>query len=688
MNALIEILTEELPVSYIEPALNFLKNSFKELLEKNKIKVKDIKTFATPRRLVLFFEDIKENTKEEEKVIVGPPISVVEKNPKALTGFLKKFKAKQENLKIEENPQGRKGTYYVLYIKEKPKSFEEVLKENFEKIVLNIPFPKKMKWDTSKISFARPIRNLLALLDEKVLDIKIGNIKATNKTFGHKIMAPISLKVNKADLENYKNLLRKNFVILSQEDRKNLIRKSLSDFTQNEFQAISPESLIEEITYLVENVYPVSGSFEKKYLSLPRELIYLVLKVHQRMFAFEKDGRVLPVFLGISNTLPEDIDTIRKGYEKVVKARLEDAYFYYQEDLKIPLSKRKELLKDILFHEKFGSLYDFVEALKDFERKISPYLKEKDKTYASLEKDLNILFDIYKNDLTTHLVDEFDELQGIIGKYYALKEGFKENIAKAIEEVYKENPESLLGAYLSLLDKIMALCAFFVIGERVKGNYDPYGLRRLANTILNILLNPKFKLDLDLEKLIETALEVYKEKGFKVDNNLKQTILDFIKDRLKFRLLEENKPYDLVLVVLEENVPYRAYEKLKALETLYKEKEFRDLLIAFRRIFNILKNNETYFNVNEPEPTSEYEKKLLEALEKLKPELDKYEKNMDYLNLYKALASLKEKVDLLFDNVMIMEKDEVLREKRLKTLGYIAKTLRKYGDFSKLGLKR
>lgn len=686
MNALIEVLTEELPASYIPIALSYLKKSFEDILKENNIKFEDIILNATPRRICIFFKNIKEDLKEKEKIIVGPPKEVGEKNPKALEGFLKKFKAKKENLKVLTNPPGKKGTYFAIVLREKPLSFQDIIKSNFEKIILNIPFPKKMRWSKENIAFARPIRSLSALIDDKVLDLKLGNLKSANITFGHKIMSKEKIKVKKADYEKYEKKLKENFVILKESERKNLILNALKELEEKGYKAISPENLIDEIVYLVEYVHPIIGNFDEKYLILPKELIYLVLKVHQRMFAFEKNGKIQNIFLGISNTKPLKDNVVKEGYEKVVKARLEDAYFYYKEDQKIPLSKRKNLLKNIVFHEKLGTYYDFINYLHNFEKEISDYLASQIENYFSFREKLKILFDIYKNDLTTHLVDEFDELQGVIGKYYALNEGFEQDIAKAIEDVYKDVPESQLGAYLSLLDKLLALVGFFVVGERVKGSYDPYGLKRLATNILNILL--KFKLDLDLKYLIEKALKVYEKFGFKIEENLQDKILNFIKERFKNRLLEEGHRYDLVNVILKDNIIYRAYLKLLALEKLSKQEEFKDLLITFRRIFNILKDNKKYFKALKAEPTTVYEKELLKAFENIEKDLNLAEKNKDYYKVYSLLSTLKPKIDALFDNVMIMEKDPSLREKRLKTLGYLANKLLYFGDFSKVGMKK
>lgn len=686
MNALIEVLTEELPASYIPIALSYLKKSFEDILKENNIKFEDIILNATPRRICIFFKNIKEDLKEKEKIIVGPPKEVGEKNPKALEGFLKKFKAKKENLKVLTNPPGKKGTYFAIVLRETPLSFQDIIKSNFEKIILNIPFPKKMRWSKENIAFARPIRSLSALIDDKVLDLKLGNLKSANITFGHKIMSKEKIKVKKADYEKYEKKLKENFVILKESERKNLILNALKELEEKGYKAISPENLIDEIVYLVEYVHPIIGNFDEKYLILPKELIYLVLKVHQRMFAFEKNGKIQNIFLGISNTKPLKDNVVKEGYEKVVKARLEDAYFYYKEDQKIPLSKRKNLLKNIVFHEKLGTYYDFINYLHNFEKEISDYLASQIENYFSFREKLKILFDIYKNDLTTHLVDEFDELQGVIGKYYALNEGFEQDIAKAIEDVYKDVPESQLGAYLSLLDKLLALVGFFVVGERVKGSYDPYGLKRLATNILNILL--KFKLDLDLKYLIEKALKVYEKFGFKIEENLQDKILNFIKERFKNRLLEEGHRYDLVNVILKDNIIYRAYLKLLALEKLSKQEEFKDLLITFRRIFNILKDNKKYFKAPKAEPTTVYEKELLKAFENIEKDLNLAEKNKDYYKVYSLLSTLKPKIDALFDNVMIMEKDPSLREKRLKTLGYLANKLLYFGDFSKVGMKK
>ena len=659
-NLLIEIGTEELPASVISPALEYLKEKFNEIL-----KAKRVFTYGTPRRLALIFEDFENERKEKEEVIWGPPKSTAYdeegKPTKALEGFLKKNNASLEEVRIL--PKG-KAEYVALVRKVLEKSPVERLQESFEEILLSIPFPKRMRWTSSKsLTFSRPVRWILALFNGEVLELRFGELLSSNKTKGHRFLSSKEIEVSSP--EGYLKSLKENFVIPDIEERKEIIRSQVERLASEVGgRPIYPEGLLEEVTNLVEYPFGVLGSFDEKYLVLPELVIITVAAHHQRFFCVERDGKLINYFVGISNNRVNE--KIKKGYERVLRARLEDALFFYSEDLKKPLESLVPRLKEVLFHPKIGTMLEKVERMEEIAKRICKGFScdwEKVKTAVKLSKA----------DLLTEMVKELDELQGYMGYVYALKQGYDEEVAKALWEQYMPKgledrvPETLTGIILSLSDKIDNLYSFFKAGEIPKGSSDPYGLRRSAFGIFKIL--DEKGIDLDLREFKEIYGEF--EHFEKLEEFLRQRLISYL----------ETYPIDIVRSVLKVYSPFEPYKVITKVRTLYeasKSESFQKLVEVGKRVSRIIPKGWEEREVREELLKAPEEKELYEKLKELEKRQLK-----DPLEL----LELKEYVDKFFDKVMVMVKEEDIMRNRLSLLKRIEDLFRIFGDFNEIVIK-
>ncbi len=660
---LIEIGTEELPAGVIKPSLDFLKEKFSEILKRE-----DIKTFGTPRRLALYVKNFENRQEVKEEIIFGPPWKVAfdqEGNPtKALEGFLKRYGAKPEDVFKEKKG---KGEYVALKVVHEEKSYLDILKERFEEILLSVPLPKRMRWTSSKrITFSRPVRWLVALYGDEVINLRFGKLKAGRVTMGHRFLSKGWIELSCA--EEYVTVLEQNFVLVDTDIRRKLISEGIS----REAQKVGgkpeyPEGLIEEVTNLVEYPFLVLGSFEERFLELPDRVIITVSAHHQRFFCVSKDGKLTNFFIGVSNNEPRT-DLIKRGYEKVLRARLEDALFFYREDLKKRLDDLVPRLSEILIHPRIGTVLDKVERLKELSELICDKLscdsfqKEKVKRAVHLSKA----------DLLTEMVNELDELQGYMGYIYALKQGEDEEVALAIYEQYKpktledEPPQSFTGAVLSLVDKIDDLISFFSAGEIPKGSSDPYGLRRAAFGMFKILENREW--DIDLRDL----MTIYEVRN-------KDDLEKFLAQRLESYL--EKYGYDIVRAVLEVESPFKPYTIIKRVSELSKikeSKEFLDIYEAYRRVVKILPKGQVSAEVDEEILKENQEISLWRAVRELE--------NKEEVTT-RELAELRKLIDDLFDNVLIMDKDQQIRNNRLALLMRTKLLFNKIADFSKVVLQ-
>ncbi len=657
---LIEIGTEELPSSVVEPTLNFLKEKFSEVLGRE-----DIETYGTPRRLVFYVREFVDSVERKEEVVFGPPWKVAfdeEGRPtRALLGFLGRYGARPEEVFKEKKG---KGEYVALKVVHEEKSRLERLRDSFEEILLSVPFPKRMRWTSSKkITFSRPVRWLLSLHGERVVELMFGELVSGNRTKGHRFLSKGWVEVRRA--EDYFSVMEDCKVIPSIERRRELILKGIEESAKElSAEPEYPEGLVEEVTNLVEYPFIVVGSFEEKFLELPDMVIITVSAHHQRFFCLSREGKLINRFIGVSNNEPKT-DLIRRGYEKVLRARLEDALFFYREDLKKRLEDLVPRLSEILIHPKIGTVLDKVERMKGISRRLCEELGCDEDMRRKVERAVYLS----KADLLTELVKELDELQGYMGYIYALKQGEDEEVAKAIYEQYKpkgledETPETTVGAILSLSDKIDDLISFFSAGEIPKGSSDPFGLRRASFGIFKILEDRDWDVDLrDLFGLYE-----------KVENV--EELEKFLAQRLESYL--ESYRYDIVRAVLKVESPLRPYsviKKVKELSEVRNTEEFADIYEGYRRVVKILPKEWENSEVNEELLREEQEISLWREVRELE--------GRDFS--LRELSKLRKPIDDLFDHVLIMDRDERIRKNRLSLLNRVKKLFNRYADFSEV----
>lgn len=689
MDFLLEIGTEELPAFSVKPALKYLEESLKGLLEQDELTFGDIKTFGTPRRLAVFVKELSEEKPQKTQTVWGPPKNIAfdEKGrpTKALEGFLKRNGATLEQVKIL--PKG-KGEYVALEKIVGGEPAEKILAKALPRILDNIPFPKYMRWDSSGKLFLRPVRWILAITSKRVVKFKWGNLKSGSYTYGHRFLSGGETfrgrKIEVKDPKEYLKLLKENYVIADHKERKKQIEKALSEW-EEKLQARVPlrEELTEENTFLVEYVYPILCSFDEKYLELPPLVIVTVSAHHQRFFCFQKpNGEVVNRFLAISNNVPKEEGIVRKGFEKVLRARLEDALFFYREDLKRPLESLVPQLKGVVQHSKLGTLYDKTQRLiklgEEIAKNLCPQKVEKVKRACFLSKA----------DLLTEMVKELDELQGYMGFVYAKAQGEDGEVAKALWEQYKpkgsqdELPQTEVGTVLALADKLHDLVGYFGIGEKPKSSADPLGLRRACLGIIRIVEGKN--LDLDLKGLIEKTYDLF--EGLKLSKGeLVRELEEFFKQRV-VNYLSPVYGKEIVHAVVSARGGFEIGEitqTVKQLSHILNTSQLAAVREAYRRVKKIISRVKDTYEVDEKLLKTPYEEKLYNWLLQLEEEF----KSLSPSQRVEKLAELKGIIDQFFDNVMVMAKEEELRKNRIALLQRIKKLFETVADFEKLPLR-
>ncbi len=678
-----EIGTEELPASFVKIGMDLLNSKFSDLLNKNQIKFNKINTFGTPRRIGFYISEIY--LKQEDSIIeqTGPAKRVAfdeNGNPtKAAIGFAKSQGVDVKDLEIIVTP---KGEYVGVKKIIKGKETYEILKEKFPEFIKSIVFPKNMRWGKEKITFGRPIKWIIALLGDKIIEFEYGSYKSQKFSKGHRFLSPEKFEIK--NYNQYLTELKKRWVIADFEERKKFLVNQINEIANKKnFIVDDDEELLDEVTNLVEYPFPVVGEFEEQFLKLPKEVVITTMKVHQKYFpVYDNNRKLLNYFVTISNNKAKDMEVIKKGNERVIRARLNDASFFFEEDRKYKLDYFVEKLRKVIFYNKLGTSYEKMERFKD----IAVYLAN------TLNPDKAKVTEraayLCKGDLETNMVYEFPELQGIMGKYYALHSGESEEVANAIYEHYlprfsgDEIPKTDAGAFISIGDRIDSITGFFIINEIPTGNADPFALRRHALAIINIILKKGYRISLN--ELIDRAISLYLTKFQKIDKKVKSSIIEFIKQRFR-NFMTEKFNYDEIDAVIDVDFDdiYRSYKKIEALHKMKKDEIFINLITPFKRIANITKDwDETivvpeYFSTNE-------EKDLYKYFNEINENFQKEIKNENFINALKELTKLKEPIDNFFDNVLVMEKDEKLKKNRLSLLKTIYNSFISVGDLKKL----
>jgi glycyl-tRNA synthetase beta chain len=674
---LFEIGVEEIPARFIPSAVSQIEENFKKIISEYRIELKSIKVYGTPRRLSLLAEVSSEQA-SEKKLVWGPPVHVAfddNGRPKEPAyAFAKAQGIKIEDLQIQ--PKG-KGNYVCAVLVEKGKKTEEVLPEILSNLFFSLSFPKMMRWGRGSLRFVRPVKWFLALYDDMLIPFEIEGIKAEGKTYGHRFLSENPLYID--SIENYKNILEKAFVIVVQEKRKKLITEQAQELAKKVGGKILwNEELLEEVNYLVEFPNSVLCSFSEQYLSLPEELLITVMKDHQRYFAItDNEGKLKNYFVVVSNTLKENEENMRKGAERVIKARFEDAKFYFTEDLKKGIDRLLEATKGIVYHKKLGSLYDkslrIIKIAETVGQKIIP------------EKiDLVRIASKYcKADLASGVVGEFPELQGIMGGYYAKAVKLPDAVALAIREHYlpkslsDEIPSTDIGCLLSIADKLDHIASFFYLEEIPSGNEDPFGLRRAANGIIAILLKKKYPLS--ISEIIHTIDEIFNEK-------IKEQIITFFSQRIESYFEVSGYEINMIKTVSDfiSNRPiYEVEDRLQAVKEFQKKESFESFFFVVKRVLNIIKNYEK-FKLNPELFITEEEKELYRAMISNKEKLYDYLKAGQFLDALSHIDKLKPVINNFFDRVLVMDKEERIKINRLALLQDLSEILKSVADLSKL----
>ena len=678
-NYLLEIGVEELPSRFVNMAIEQLNEKSKKLLQENEIGFEDVKVYATPRRLSLIIEGLDEKQKDIQKEVKGPSVKIAyddDKKPtRPLLGFMKSQNITEDDLITKE----LKGTDYVFAnISSIGKKSQEILAEIMPSLIRDINFPKNMRWGGKNIRFARPIRWIVSLLNNEVVPFDFEAIPVGNKTKGHRFLGSSDITID--EVNNYEKLLEENYVILDQNKRREIIKYESTKIAKSLGGEIHEnEDLLEELTFIVEYPTPIKGSIKEKYLSLPKEVVTTTMIDHLRFTPiYSQDGELLPYFITVRNGTKDYEDIVIAGNEKVLGARLEDAKFFYEDDISKPLEDYVENLKGVLFNDKLGCMLEKEKRDGVVAKKIAKSLSFADEAIEALDR----VSHLSKADLTTKMVIEFTELQGVMGEIYALNSGEKEIVATAIREQYlpkfagDELPKSSVGSIFSLADKIDTIVGLFAIGEIPTGSADPFALRRSAIGIINIIRNTGWKFNLN--EAIETSLYEYiNDLGLTFNHEeVINNIREFFFGRIKTMLQEEGIRYDIIdAVLIDDSEIYNIFEKAKELNEWFKD-DRTNFVDAYNRINNLTKNVE-FTEIDENLLKEDEEKnlynKFVETNDKFKDALssENYKEAMD------SLDDLVPSIDAFFDNVMVMAEDENLRKNRLALINSIEENIQK-----------
>jgi glycyl-tRNA synthetase beta chain len=683
MEFLLELLTEELPSSHIRSALGQLEARFRQELEAARIGWKDLRTLATPRRLVVI-GDFAPGQEDREAVITGPPRSVGVGPDGAFTAAAKGFARSQG---IDESAlevvTTVKGEYLGFKKKSKGTPTAVILAEAVPRILGSLSFPKMMRWGTSPFRFSRPIHNLLCLLDGRPLELTFEGLPAVDSTVGHRILSPARFKVG--SFAEYKSLLAANDVIIDPEDRKNLIQTQIEEKLAPLKASVYPDpGLLDELTDNVERPLVIFGAFPENYLSLPIEVLSTAMRKHQKFFSVVGDKKQLPYFLGVADAREDSRGFIRSGNERVLRARLEDARFFWEQDRKIPLARRAAGLRNVVFQEKLGSYEDKGLRLK----KIVAYLCDKLEA-AKVKADVVEAAGLCKADLLTEMVKEFAGLQGKMGGLYARQEGYPAAVSQAIYEHYQpasledEPPSSVSGAVLSIADKLDSIVGVIGVGIEVSGSSDPFGLRRNAHGVCKIVLSRKLRFPFPL--LVDKVLSVYGERLPLKREDVRQATLEFFQGRLRYILEKQGFRYDLVSAALGPGIDQITHVLLRvqALDSLKGTAQFEPFILMAKRINNILRDQPRH-KVN-PELFAEKEERdLHSAFSIIENNAGPLIAGGDFGRAQGIIFKIQPVLTTFFERILVMAEEKKLRQNRLALLQAINRLLAGMADYSQV----
>jgi glycyl-tRNA synthetase beta chain len=697
---LLEIGTEEIPAGYIEPALAALSQNLLKRLTQARIDCGEARIFGTPRRLTVIIEKLAGRQAPLKTEVLGPParIGLDDRGNPTVAGIKFAEKVGVDIAKMTTR-ETEKGAYLCAAKTESGRVTKSILKELLPEVIPAIPFPKTMKWGDQTLQFARPIHSILCLLGKQVVPFMLGNIKSGRYTFGHSFVSPGKIKIDATD--QYVDMLQNAHVIVDSALRKERISHEITKAAGSLGGHVLPDpELVDIVNHLVEFPAVVAGTFDKKYLELPREILITAMREHQKYFAvIDSTRKLMPGFIAVNNTPARDMALVAKGHERVLRARLEDAQFFYRGDLETPLDHLVEKLKGVLFQASLGSMYAKVLRVQSVVEFIADAVtsgNDPKVQAAELKQHVSRAAFLCKADLVSQVVGEFPKLQGVMGRVYATVAKESDSVAVAIEEHYRPTysggplPETTPGAILSIADKMDSICGCFNTGLIPTGASDPYALRRQGIGIVQIMLNNGHSFS--LSDVIYKSLSLFDKKD---GDHIKETVDDvytFLSNRIANLLMEEGFSRDIISAIVSVSVDHipNVWRRIRALQSLKEKPDFEPLAIAFKRVVNIIKQAQSK-GIYEDDAVVDRrlfqdssEESLFRVYQDVEDKISKRLKQGLIEAAFLDMASLRGEVDAFFDGVLVMAEDPVLRRNRLALLGSIAALFARLADFSKI----
>jgi len=690
---LLEIGTEELPAQFVPPALADLRGKAPQIFKAHRLRHGTSKALGTPRRLTLWVQGLADHQEPVATEIMGPSKAVgfdaQGHATKAASGFASSQGVAVTALVVKTTP---KGEYLFAVKRDAGRKTTMLLPGLLAELVGGLSFPKSMRWNDSGARFARPVRWLLALYDGKPIKFQFGGLTAGDSTYGHRFLSP-GRPLRVKDFRSYEKNLEKAGVIMDSDKRRTMIIAQVDRMAKQKKGLLHrDEALLEQAVFSVEMPQAIIGSFDTKYLALPQEVLMTVMKEHQGYFSLlKKDDGLLPHFVAVVNMRGSET-TIRAGNERVLAARLADAKFFFDEDLKVRLESRVEKLKGVTFHQKLGTLHQKVGRIMALVTKLADMLGGLD-TIEHCRQAAKLC----KADLVTGMVGEFPTLQGIIGREYARHDGEPKEVADAISEHYLPRfaedtiPSSLVGKVLSLADRLDTLAAFFAVGLVPSGSQDPFALRRHAYAVIRILVESD-EISLELNATIQDAARLLREQGISVEDKAASELQRFFGERLRYYCQERGKlRSDLIDAVLFrwqaiKLDPRDLWTRAAVLESFVGRPEFEALMIGFKRAENITKGHKDD-QVDVALFREPVEKELHSALLSAEGTVSRFVEAKKYEDALEALVTLKVPIDAFFVGVMVMAEEEAIRRNRLALLVRVRNLFRQYADFSKVNVE-
>ena len=680
---LLEIGLEELPAQYVLRSEKQLAERVDAFLKEARVDFGSIEVYSTPRRLAVIVRDVAETQQDLTETLRGPAKKIAQDADgnwsKAAQGFARGRGLTVEDLYFAEE----KGVEYVFAERHEKGQETVSLLNGLEDVVRSMTFPKNMKWGTSSLRYMRPIRWLIALFGQDIIDFTIEGVKTNNVTRGHRFLSKGDVVVNSSG--EYVEALEAAFVMANYETRKAEIERQIQELATKQGWTIPLDAdLLEEVTNLVEWPTALFGEFDEAYLDLPEEVLITTMKEHQRYFPVYLDGTLKNYFVTVRNGNAEHLENVARGNEKVIRARLADAVFFYEEDKKTKIDDQLGRLDRIVFHEKLGTTGAKARRVTKIAKELAPLFE------ADLEK-VSRAGAIHKFDLVSQMVYEFTELQGIMGEKYALQQGEDKEVAAAIREHYMPrfagdaSPETATGAVLALADKLDSIAAFFGIGMIPSGSQDPFALRRQAQGVVQILGD--WKIDLSIDTLLSKVVELQLEAGlYEADKEQVKAQLDeFFKLRLKYRLQEQQVRYDVIDAVLTTSLTVvRLDARADAIQE-FVSTDAKALIEQLSRVVNISKKGEA----GDVDPSlfeNDHEIALHDAIEQTAPATAEAVEMGDYKKALDLLQQLESPIMMYFEHTMVMSDDEAVRKNRLHEMNRLATTIKRVADFNALVL--